>query len=450
MSVLLGNAAVVNPQIAVVFLVGVGGLAALGAPTYCWILAAAISAILFPGLVGVGVLPSVATFVSIPLAWGALAAALSRQQSPSRLARIHLCWFGALALAVLFAWLANFSDPLRPLLDLALLGQPFAVIGALLIDPPAVPKRRVLVLATAALIGIQVPFAIWQLLHYGRGDAVQGTLYNTGAGAHVIGGLACLGAFCVFADSSPFRGLVRVVLAVSLLAIPFLSDAKQVIFALPVAIILGGWRGGKLSFAIQGTVVAVSVGVLITQPALNYTYAIRDIQRASSGDAGKIETARFIWRQLSSDPASLALGKGPAETVSRAAFMTTPAYQKADSPLRRLGLSPAQTATALQSTTPQGSAEAPLSSALGVLGDLGLAGALAYGGLLATLFVALRRSSSPLSSAARSSLVLFAGLGLVSDWWEEPAFTVTVGIIVALSVTHLARSGGSGQQELVV
>lgn len=433
-SVLLGGTVVVSPQAALVLLVGILGFAALGAPTYCWVVAAAVSAITFPGIVGLGVLPSVATFVSIPVAWGALAAALLQQKHISRVARVHLICLAALATAVLFAWLVNFSDPLRPILDLALLGQPFALIGAILVDPPSPSQRRVLVATTVGLIGVQVPFVLWQVLLFGRGDPVQGTLYSTGAGAHVVGGIAALGALWLLSGGRSMVSPGRAVLGASLLAIPFLSDAKQVIFALPVAIALAGWRGGKVKFLLRAAVVGVSVFVLATQPALNHGYAIRDIKEARSGGGGKIETARSVWAESTTDPATFIFGKGPAETVSRAAFMTTSAYQKRGSALRNLGLQPAETALALQSTRPQGSFEAPISSMIGVFGDLGLVGAASYGALLLTLFFALQRSSSSISRAAQSGLGLFFVLGFVAAWWEEPGFTVVVALLVGLAL----------------
>ena len=60
-----------------------------------------------------------------------------------------------------------------------------------------------------------------------------------------------------------------------------------------------------------------------------------------NGQNGKEGTLQFVWSKLDGDPASIAFGRGPAETVSRAAFETTPVQQRTGSPLEALGLKPA-------------------------------------------------------------------------------------------------------------
>jgi hypothetical protein len=435
LTALSGYIVVLSPTLAFVFLCGVIGFMALGAPTTLWVVAALVSAVTFPGLVGLGTLPAVATFLSIPLSWGALAAALFRKRGESTIARSHVVWLVVMATCIFLAALVNDSGLLRPLLDLALLGQPFALVGALLVDPPDHRNRGLLIGVTAAVVAIQVPIAYAQAVRGGRGDAVQGTLYATGAGAHVLGGLAALGAIWLLSGSTKWPFLARAVCAAALAIIPFLSDAKQVIFALPIAVIVAGWRGGKMQFLLRVGVVGACAFVLASDPALNQRYAIRDIQEAKAGKAGKFETASFIWKDISKSPSTLVFGEGPAETVSRAAFMTTPAFQKARSPLRQLGLAPAETARVLESTAPGGSFDAPLSSMLGVLGDLGIAGAAAYAMLLATLFARLQRLNSPIAATARAGLVLFLVLGFVSDWWEEPAFTLILASLVGMAIT---------------
>ena len=141
-SIALGVGVAVNLQLAFIVVLTLVGVATLAAPAGSWVLCALVAAVTFRGLVEVGALPSVATFVDLPLAWGALAVALLRRRSQSRMLTRHLRWLGALAVAILLAWAFHPSEVLRPVLYLLLIGEPFAIVGALLADPPSPRLRR--------------------------------------------------------------------------------------------------------------------------------------------------------------------------------------------------------------------------------------------------------------------------------------------------------------------
>ena len=135
---------------------------------------------------------------------------------------------------------------------------------------------------------------------------------------------------------------VRLAIAVPLILIPFLADAKQVVLALPAMVIAGNWRG-KRDIAIRVSAVAVAVIALLTVVKGGDT-ATKFIDRARNGQGGKEAAAATVFGALRADLPALVLGLGPAETVSRAAFMTTPLLLHEDSPLHVLGLSPAKLA----------------------------------------------------------------------------------------------------------
>ena len=206
-SVLLGWAIAINPQVAFIGTVAFLGVAALAAPAGAWVLCALIAALTFRGLVELEMLPSVATFIDLPLAWGALAVALIRNRPSSLLLRRHLRWLGALGLAVVLAWAFHPSEVLRPVLYLALLGEPFAIVGALLADPPSERLRRLLQGALLVLLIIQIPIAGLQFATLGPADSVQGTLYGAGAGAHVISGVVVVGAIWILGSGVARRTL---------------------------------------------------------------------------------------------------------------------------------------------------------------------------------------------------------------------------------------------------
>jgi hypothetical protein len=148
----------------------------------------------------------------------------------------------------------------------------------------------------------------------------------------------------------------------------------------------------------------------------------------------------FLWEKLESDPSSVAFGKGPAETVSRAAFMTTDLFQTEGSPLSVLGLAPASLATeaadtALATSGGGTSLNTGTSSALGVLGDLGVFGIVVYAGLCLSVFLRLRRSRSPEGIAAACGFALFLVLGLIDAWWEQPPIGVFIAVLAGLALT---------------
>ena len=80
LAVALGWGLTTNQQLSFVALVVVVGLMASTAPASAWVSAALVAALTFKGFVSLGVLPSVATFIDLPLAWGALFVALLKQQ----------------------------------------------------------------------------------------------------------------------------------------------------------------------------------------------------------------------------------------------------------------------------------------------------------------------------------------------------------------------------------
>ena len=238
-AVLAGAAVSLDAQVAFLFTFAVLCALALAAPAGGWVLVALVGALTFKGLVSLGLLPAVATFVDLPLAWGALFVGLLKQRERSPFLRRHLFWLAALAFAVLLAWAFNPSEILRPVVYLMLLGQPFAIVGALLADPPSPRMRRALQGTLLVLILIQIPISAFQLATLGPSDHIQGTLYGAGAGAHVISAVMIVGAIWILAGGFPAEVLRawRLPVVAALVFIPFVADAKQVIVATPAIVL---------------------------------------------------------------------------------------------------------------------------------------------------------------------------------------------------------------------
>lgn len=440
-SVCFGYLIAYNPQAAFTLLLAIALLGALSLPASNLVLIALCATLTFKALVTFGLLPPMATFADMFFVWAALAAALIggalRNRTITRLRTLVV----ALAAVALVSSVLNRTEFARPLVYFALLGLPFAVVLALLIEPPTKSQRRALRLTLGVLLLAQIPITGVQFFQHGLGDGIQGSLVGAGAGAHVISAIAVVGALWLAFDTSITR--YRWVWILALAAIPFVADAKQVILATPAMILAGRWRGLPDVAIRTGAVVVAVVGLLTIIPAGDS--AAFFLERAQTGRGGKQETARLVVNSIRSDAASTAFGLGPAESVSRAAFMTTPLLLHAESPLNFLGLSPARLAANAQlaATTASGggtSFDSGISSALGVLGDLGLFGMGLYLGILATIYGALRRMKGASATAATCALALFAVLGLVFDWWEQPPFSIVVGIIVGLALTEPVRA----------
>jgi hypothetical protein len=168
-------------------------------------------------------------------------------------------------------------------------------------------------------------------------------------------------------------------------------------------------------------------------------------QDKAQGGTPKVQVAQWLWNDARSDPVALTLGKGPAETVSLAAYYTTPGFLSASSPLHALGLRPAEIAIetdflAYQGEKGRSSYQSAISSALGVFGDFGLAGIVAYSGLLVTLMLALTGIQSVEGTVAMTAVALFAALGFVYGWWEGPGLPAFVGVLAGVALTGPARS----------
>jgi hypothetical protein len=414
-----------------------------------WVASAVVVAVAFRGLVGLHIIPGYAQFIHIPLAWGALCVALNRRRPRAALARPVGLWLLVLAFGMVASTTVNGTEPIRALTYLAILAEPFAIVAALLIDPPNEAQRKFLCRTCAILIGVQVPLAYWQAARFGPGDAVQGTLYGSGAGAHVAGALVIVGAFWYAAHARRLMSPLTIAVLAVMGGVLVVSDAKQVIFALPAAAL-----GQRVISRTTVAVAALAIGgiyVVVHFHPLNSGYAVPYISRAVSGETGKSAVAKMIWHDATRDAGNFVFGQGPAETVSRTAYETVPAQQKVGSSIQKLGLKPAVVPvqaenlaasvvkahgrTAFVQPFNLDSFDSGLSSGIGLFGDLGVFGFAAYIGLFATVLASVRRRRSPEALSAASGFAMLFVLGFILDWWEAPALTVLLGTLAGLALT---------------
>lgn len=423
------------------------GFVALGAPTTYWVIAALVSSFTFQGLTTLGLLPSSGTVLPIAISWGALVVALLKRRAvpiPGS-ARPHLRGLIALSLVAIVSGLINHVEILRPFLFIGLLGVPFVLVSAILIDPPEARQRAVLLKIAMGLILLQIPIAYWQFFVHGGGDPVQGTFVSRGGGSGNLATVAVIGMVWLLSRRPT---LWRVALAAALAVLPFISDSKQVLFALPIAVLATAPQALTFGYFVRGCLAVGLLAILIFilpvgKVALGYLH-----QDNARGATPKVQVAHWLWNNARSDPVSLTFGRGPAETVSLAAYYTTPGFLSARSPFHALGLGPAEIAIeadylsyGVVNNKERSSFQSPISSALGLFGDLGLAGVLTYGALVVTLLLALAGSRSAEGIAAMSAVALFAVLGFVYGWWEAPGLPAFVGVLAGVALTKPASSG---------
>jgi hypothetical protein len=438
------------------------GVAALGAPTTYWVITALVSSFTFQALTTLGLLPSLGTVLPIAISWGALVVALLKTRAVPlpRDARPHLRWLIAFSLVAIVSGLFNHVELLRPFLLIGLLGVPFVLLTAILIDPPGSRERSLLLKITIGLILLQIPVVFWQYalggganyggsdLHTG-GDRIQGTFISHGGGSGALGAVAVIGAIWLLARR---RTLMNITLAAVLAVFPFISDSKQVLLALPIAVLATFPQGLTIGYFIRsGLAVGLVAILLFALPVGKATRAYFE-QPQQHGGNPKVQVADWLWKDVRSDPVSLTFGKGPAETVSLAAYYTTPGFLSGTSPFHALGLKPAELAIeadylayGVVNNQERSSFQSGVSSALGVFGDLGLAGILTYGALLLTTLLVLAGSRSAEGIAAMSAVALFAVLGFIYGWWEAPGLPAFVGVLAGVALTEPASATARGR-----
>ncbi len=396
-----------------------------------------------------GLLPNVLTFADFGLVYAGVAAVLLRRGIRSRPeARTLALALFALLFVTCLSWMLQPSDIARPFLTFALWAQPFALVFLFIAEPPSPRNARLLLGWFIVLVVAQLPLAVYQAVTAGPGDPVVGTLSGAGAGAHVIAGVGVLAGLVVLAwgfDGSFGRGFLSVVIASPLLiGLPLLSDAKQVLFALPLASVV-------LAICARGIVrklvvlVAPTIGLIVLLALIPAgQIAIAFLEQASEGESGKVVALRVLQRDFGSSLTRWSFGVGPANGLSRAAYLTRP---ETDSALALLELEPAPLpplADAVAERTTGGTSfNRPLSSAFGVLADIGVVGLLAFAGVLLSVTAPLwARRRAWLAQAALAGWVMSVPLAVTFDWWEQPPFMLSLALITGLAVSMTDRVEG--------
>jgi hypothetical protein len=447
----LGACLFVAPGVAWALLAALLGVVCLTAPPYLWVIAAVLAAVLSRVVVSTGFFPSLLNFFHFPLVLGAVLASLLSDGRRLRVSRPLAYGSVALLVVALLSSLLNGGELIRPLFTWLVFIEPFLLIYAVVRTPPPPTKSRLLWMSVVFLAIVQLPFGIWQLVTLGWADHVQGSFVGMGAGHHVAGAVALVGALIAVARAlsmtrwTSFIGWL--VVAVSLFLVPIFSDAKQTVVAflpalLAMPVMLNRARFGKsmaAAFLMAPLIVAAFFYYAPLRAAVDWEVTV-------DGIGGKVEALHIIVHRGFEGPFHWIVGAGPGSSVSRVALMGLDGYLQSSSPVARLGLRPAALAEEISAMTTSNwrfassSAWSGISSWLGLFGDLGLLGVAVYLWLCWTLWRSQRVQSTWMGSMGRAMLLMVGLLGAIYSWLEEPGFTLVVALAVAASILEAERA----------
>jgi hypothetical protein len=179
------------------------------------------------------------------------------------------------------------------------------------------------------------------------------------------------------------------------------------------------------------------VGGVALNPQMRQT---TDYYLVFRGLGGKLRAVTVIVPRMLESPSGLLLGLGPGNTVSRVGLLSRGGLVREDSPVRflELRLSPV-TEELLPGKQREwlwrvSSPWSPISSWIGLFGDLGLLGLGIYVWMARRLWRELPKRHAWGVQTAKACMVMAGVLGLAYSWLEEPAFTTWVALIVGLAL----------------
>jgi hypothetical protein len=453
----LGVLVAARPTLAWVITLALLGLASLELPPSHWATGVIVAACIIRVGVRLG-LPSFLDFAHYPLVIGGLVVLALMGVTTDRLT-------GKLGVALLLlffitmaSWALNGGEPQRPLLMYLVFFEPFLVLFLFLASRPRPAVASVLKAFLLILPALQLAIGIWQCLYiaHGNPDLVEGTFIGQGAGAHVAGGVALIGVlFCIGqAAFSHDRPKWPYILAAGLFFVfPVLSDAKQAIVCFVPGLFLVAILSGRLQLhRLLAPAVIGSLFLYVAYLAYPPLQMVTNTQMIESGWDQKVTGIKDVLLAMGETPAGWLLGVGPGNSISRVALLTRSGQVKSDSPLAKLGLKTtpltqqllaeneknAWTTSSIFSTT---------SSWLGLFGDLGPLGCIAYLWLCGVIWSALARIQTGSAAAARAGMIMAGLLGWVFSWLEEPGFILALTSLIALAFLEAKTCGAVARWE---
>jgi len=394
-------------------------------------------------LVSILGLPGILNFAFFPvLLFGVLISRPGRTLAESRITRAIVL----VTLTVVASTLANFANPLTAALLWASLATPF-----LLMRLAATQGHRLGSIATldrllTTFLFVQGGAVAFERFALGRsGDAAQGFLAGQGAGHHIVG----------------FIGVgTALYLAMRLIEEPAVRGRPSMYGAALTGLAMGVITGTLQAFLVAAVVgtsylltrkarwpvtSSIAVGTTVLLTVLFFWSAFTPAGRNWYGSeffANKGQTATLIVHEYRDLPHQVFFGLGPGMTATKVSWTGAPG---SDNLTRSLSIEPGRVAEELlelERAKPPfrtSSLASPWSTWLGVWGDLGIFGVIAF----ALAWLALARSTLSGAGTQRAGLYLvlyLVLLGVLYNWLEEPVLTIFLGLAIADAIVRASRS----------
>ncbi|HDD44553.1 MAG TPA: hypothetical protein ENG63_06820 [Candidatus Desulfofervidus auxilii] len=176
----------------------------------------------------------------------------------------------------------------------------------------------------------QIPFSIYQALHIGIGDSVQGTFAGQGAGHHVMGAISLLGVLYVLSKKiEKFNfNILDLILLFFLFLLSVLADAKQCLVAFVLGFLIFSLYLFKIDFKkaiFVSTLCIFSLLIIVKYyPPIKHTILNRKLM--SKGLAFKIDVSKIVISKNLERFSNFFIGQGPGQSVSRASLLPLKGY----------------------------------------------------------------------------------------------------------------------------
>lgn len=382
--------------------------------------------------------------------WLAFALTLPLIRSAGRCERLLVGSLAAFGAIVLVSGLLAGVPIQASALSFALFGLALAAVASVVLSDPG---ERVVGGGLNFLVGLGILLVVVSVTEWpfsSHPDDVVGTFFGLGLGARLNGAIAALLAIWFLGRARSWREML---LAVPLLIVLLLSDAKQPAILVPLALAFSPAIDLRVWVTRLVAPVALAILMVLAPPIPqvipeNNAYvvpAVGDTVGVGGNEARgsrRVRGAEEVADRLTDSPENLLLGLGAGQSVDYVALLSnTMAGQTLG---ERLGIGPSQVVEELGPSRVSGSFKSEFSSALGLVGDFGLFGLAAFAAALLAIASMIYRLPVRERGAAQASGLFFLAMGVLYIWWQQPVFCLFAGMLVGLTILA-GRSSRSGR-----
>lgn len=403
-----------------------------------WLLIAALLwAVISPGLAALGGFGEWFLRGDLLFGWLAFALVFLRARNASRPVAVLVGSIIAFGLAELLTGAVTGTTIPAQAASFALYAFPLAVLATLLLAPPPRAKLRLIVGLVLAFAFVQFPILAVTAPFSENPDFNKGTFVDLAVGFHLAGAVAGVGAIWLLGRIESVRAVFW---SLPLLISIFLTETRQVAALLPV--VLGFSPALDLRRWLMRLVAPIALVLVIAlAPPIEGiantagSRATGQVEAVVTEPGGQRKIDGFVetGRALVESPANLLFGLGQGNSVGFLAQLGDEAIQSEDfgsTVGEKLGLEQSRVVEELGPRRGYGSFTNEFSSLGGLIGDLGLIGSIVFlAGLAAGAMLVVQVKGRD-RGAVQALGLFYLAMGLIYIWWEQPAFTIAVALLV--------------------